>query len=253
MGNFCSWNGAAPINFFVKSKGWLKKSWQLRWTPVCGSTELELSRWLKSHPLKRNNVRAFIAGRQSHGKGQRGRVWHSPNGGVWLSSAVHYDPSIKSAALLGLAVAVALAHRLESSCIPVKIKWPNDLLVQDRKIAGFLSRVIYRGQEPILISLGIGLNVFNNVPIEGVSISGVLGNKKISLVEWTSEVLLSIENALLLMNTPESLCREAERLLWTRKIKKPESKEIWDIEGIDINGQLKVSRNGKKENWTRSA
>ncbi len=248
---FSTWTGAAHINYKIRETGFLKRSWRLRWKPVCGSTEIELSRWLKSRPLATNTPRAFLAARQSFGKGQRGRVWDSPIGGVWLSAAIPLDSSKKSPGLFGLAVAIALANRLEESLIPVKLKWPNDLLVYRKKIAGFLPRVIYRGQIPTCICLGIGLNVSNRVPDQGISLSDVFGKTTLSTSEWTLEVLKAIEKATFLVTKPDLLCSQGERLLWAKKLTKSDSSEMWNIEGLDLNGQLKVRRGFRRENWNR--
>ncbi len=251
MGAYLPWTGAAPINFRLKRTGLGKQSWQLRWKPVCASTEIELSRWLKERPLQKNNLRAFFSGKQLFGKGQRGRVWESPKGGLWMSVAMHCEKETFSIGLFGLAVAVALANRLERDSIPVKIKWPNDLLVGGRKIVGILPRVVYRGSNPILICLGVGLNVSNRVPKEGISLSSIKGQTRISISHWSCEVLLAIEKARLLLKTPTYICKEGERLLWASHVKKSNSNEIWDIEGLDFDGQLKVKRALFKETWNR--
>ncbi|AAP99475.1 MULTISPECIES: biotin--[acetyl-CoA-carboxylase] ligase [Prochlorococcus] len=251
MQNSLPWTGAAPITCLIKRSEVLKKSWVLRWKPVCGSTDIELSRWLKQKPLSVNNPRAFLTGRQSHGRGQRGRIWDSPLGGVWLSAAMTCDVSVKSAGLFGLAVAVALSNRLERSLIPVQIKWPNDLLVNGKKIAGLLPRVFSRGQEANFLSLGIGLNVCNHVPKGGISLLKCSGKKNISTLKWSLEVLLAIEQAKMLLLDPKHLCKEGEKFLWAKQIKKSQSNEIWDVEGLDLDGKLRVSRGFIKENWNR--
>ena len=245
------WTGAAPINYCLKRTGIVKQPWQLRWMPVCGSTEIELARWLKSRPLYNDNARAFFSAKQSFGKGQRGRAWDSQKGGVWMSVAMNCDKERFSVGLFGLAVAVALANRLEKDSIPVKIKWPNDLLVEGRKLAGLLPRVVYRGRKPILICLGVGLNVYNRVPKEGTSLSILTGQTNISTSYWSYEALLAIEKARLLLESPISIIKEGERLLWAKKVKKSNSNEFWDIEGLDIDGQLKVKRDLIKQKWNR--
>ena len=251
MGNSFSWTGAAPIAYKIKETGLLKKSWLLRWKPVCASTEIELSKWLKSRPWSIDNPRAFLAERQSYGKGQRGRKWKSPRGGIWLSAALPCEGFKESAGLFGLAVAVALAKRLENSLVPVKIKWPNDLLVNQRKIAGLLPRVVYRGRDPTFMCLGIGLNVCNRVPKEGISLSEIFGQEKISIASWSLEVLLSIEKAASLLSDPVSICDQGERMLWAKHIKRSDTGEIWEVEGLDLDGRLKVSRGTIRESWNR--
>ncbi len=251
MGAYLPWTGAAPINCCLKKRGIAKHTWELRWKPVCGSTEIELSRWLKRNPLFSHNSRALISAKQSFGKGQRGRVWESPNGGVWMSVAMNFDKANFSVGLFGLAVAVALANRFEKDSIPVKIKWPNDLLVEGRKLVGFLPRIIYRGNKPKLICLGVGLNVSNRVPKQGISLYGITGQTNISTSYWTHEVLIAIEKAICLLGSPISICKEAERLLWAKTVNKYNSNQIWDIEGLDFDGRLIVSKGLIKETWNR--
>ena len=80
--------------------------------------------------------------------------------------------------LYGLAVALALVERIERIGINVNIKWPNDLLVDGQKLAGILPRLLFRGGKLRLLRVGVGLNVFNNVPKEGISLKQIIGNKK---------------------------------------------------------------------------
>ncbi|KGG16528.1 MULTISPECIES: biotin--[acetyl-CoA-carboxylase] ligase [unclassified Prochlorococcus] len=252
MWHSSSWTGAAHITHLIRNTDLLKSTWELRWKPVCGSTEIELSRWLKSKSLLRSNPKVFLTRRQSYGKGQRGRRWISPSGGVWLSAALPCN-SLQpfSESLFGLAVAVALANRIENCSVPVQIKWPNDLFVNHRKIAGLLPRIIYRGQEPTFMCVGIGLNVWNRVPHEGIALREVFRRSKCSTYRWSLEVLAAIERAARLLENPGLICKEGERMLWARKITKPGSDKIWDIEGLDLKGQLVVTRGIKKEIWNR--
>ena len=101
-----------------------------------------------------------------------------------------------------MGVAVALANRLERESIPVKIKWPNDLFVRGKKLAGFLPRVVYRGKNPILLCIGVGMNICNRVPKEGISLAMITGKTNISISYWSYEVLLAIEKAILLLENP---------------------------------------------------
>ncbi len=246
-----TWKGAAPIAYEIKTSGSLKKTWKLRWKPVCGSTEIELSRWIRDVPVGVKTPLAFFAAKQSHGQGQRGKFWSSPFGGVWLSAAIPLAFEQESVGLFGLAVSVALANRLQKCSIPVQIKWPNDLLVEQRKIAGFLPRIIYRGQTPTFMCLGVGLNVFNRVPNEGISLIEISDNNNICLAKWSVEVLIAIEKAIVFLNNPSFLCSKAESLLWSTKIYQSGSNKLWTIDGLDQKGQLKVRRGFHKEVWNR--
>jgi BirA family biotin operon repressor/biotin-[acetyl-CoA-carboxylase] ligase len=89
------------------------------------------------------------AGEQSAGRGRQGRSWSAPAGSALLMSVVLRDPPDLLPLAAGLAVARVCGER-------ARIKWPNDVLLDDRKVAGILAEA--RPQEQWAV-LGIGLNV----------------------------------------------------------------------------------------------
>jgi BirA family biotin operon repressor/biotin-[acetyl-CoA-carboxylase] ligase len=155
-------------------------SWQLRRLPVCASTEIELDRWLEQRQATAlpQEWLAVAARRQRFGHGQQGRPWLSPAGGLWLSAAIPWAGALPGTASLGLAVAVGLAQQLEALGLSVQLKWPNDLLVGDRKIAGLLPRLRLRGQRIRAAQVGVGLNGCNRVPPGALSVAEALGCRK---------------------------------------------------------------------------
>jgi BirA family biotin operon repressor/biotin-[acetyl-CoA-carboxylase] ligase len=92
------------------------------------------------------------ADEQRAGRGRQGRTWSAPPGRALLSSLVLRDPP----RLLPLLAGVAVAEVAEGAGAPAQVKWPNDVLVDGRKVAGIL--VEGRPQERWAV-LGIGLNV----------------------------------------------------------------------------------------------
>lgn len=248
-----SFTGAGPIAQKWQSRSIGKRPWQLRWKPVCASTEIELSDWLKQKPLIDHPPRAFIAARQTHGIGQQGRVWEAPFGGVWISAAfpLSGSGSKKSPGLLGLAIAVALAHRLENFFVPVRIKWPNDLMIGEKKLAGFLPRLIHRGEALRLGRVGLGLNVSNRVPEGAISLAEILRPTNCCPLQWAAEVLLALEDTAELLGEGEFVCSESERLLWSKEVKDPQTGEILQIEGLNMNGALKLRNGSNKICWNR--
>ena len=245
------YKGAAQLAHLWRRNSIAKKPWQLRWKPVCASTEIELSSWLREKPFKGLTPRAFFAARQTSGKGQYGRHWHSPVGGVWISAAIPISDKTKSPGLLGLAVAVALAHRLERFRIPVQIKWPNDLLVGGRKLAGFLPRLIHRGDTLRLGRIGLGLNVCNRVPRGAIALTEIIDPRHCNQQSWSVEVLYALDEAVDLIAKGNYVCLEAERILWARTIKDPLSGETCLIEGLNNEGALKLRKGSCKIIWNR--
>ena len=102
-----------------------------------------------------------LADEQSAGRGRRGYGWFSPPGcGIWASVLLRPRLSAARTPPLTLCAAAAVARVLEPAAgESVKIKWPNDLLMGGRKVAGILaeSRIV-SGDEPVIV-VGMGINV----------------------------------------------------------------------------------------------
>jgi len=115
-----------------------------------------------------------VADEQTGGRGSRGQSWHSPVGGLWLS--VLFRPvSTAGVELVGLRTGLAVAEALETlgTGAPVDIKWPNDLMVGDRKLGGVLCEARWQGDSLAWVVAGIGINVANRMPGE---LAGVATN-----------------------------------------------------------------------------
>ena len=112
------------------------RSWRLMLKPICASTEIELSNLIAEKPVKKNQPIAYFSYCQRFARGQAGRIWHSPKGGVWVSAAIKRDgPCGNNSQLYGLAVALALVERFEQIGVTVKIKWPMVASSSSSKIA----------------------------------------------------------------------------------------------------------------------
>jgi BirA family biotin operon repressor/biotin-[acetyl-CoA-carboxylase] ligase len=108
---------------------------------------------------------AVVAEAQTGGRGSRGRGWASPPGGLWLS--VLYRPaSAAGAELLSLRLGLAVADAVEAAVPAVRLglKWPNDLILANRKVGGILCEARWQGESPGWIVAGLGLNVANPIP-----------------------------------------------------------------------------------------
>jgi BirA family biotin operon repressor/biotin-[acetyl-CoA-carboxylase] ligase len=116
-----------------------------------------LRRWEEGEQLPFQET-VFVAGAQRAGRGRDGRAWLSPRGGVYATWTTAVAPA--QLALVPLAAAVALAAGVESLVegIRVALKWPNDLLLDGRKLGGVLSQARTRGDRA-WVAVGFGLNV----------------------------------------------------------------------------------------------
>lgn len=122
------------------------------------STNLEARRHVReegAHGL------LVIAGRQTAGRGRRGRSWHSSSeGGIFMSLLLKPECRTEQASMLTLVAAEAAAEAAEEQCgQAVGIKWPNDLVMRGRKVCGILTEMTLDGREMEAVIIGIGLNV----------------------------------------------------------------------------------------------
>lgn len=246
-------SGAAALARLRHGRG--GSPWRLRCLPVCASTERELSDWLADDPWQGVTARAVLAERQRAGHGQWGRVWTSPAGGVWLSAALPWPAQGCAPALLGLAVAAALAERLRRAGLPVRIKWPNDLLVHGCKLAGILPRMVHRGASVRLARVGVGLNVVNTVPPGAIAIADCLpaAQRSPQPLVWAAEVLEALDAAVVMAAEPSRVCAATEALLWAREVRSPDTGEAWSIQGLAEDGALLLANGASTMRWTRWA
>ncbi len=102
------------------------------------------------------------ADRQTAGRGRRGRTWVSRSGNLFCSGLFKTQGQLQDDARLSFAAALAVAEMLEHYIAPdlIKIKWPNDILVAGKKIAGILLESGRENQHHWLI-VGIGINVID--------------------------------------------------------------------------------------------
>lgn len=142
----------------------------------------------KAKELAFNNAvegTVIVAEEQHGGKGRLGRVWFSPPGGIWFSFILRPQiaPSevLKVTLLTGVAGSEAIQ---EISGLKTKIKWPNDILIEGKKVAGILTEMETEADKINFVVTGIGINAnidrksfplaFRNT---STSLSSILGEK----------------------------------------------------------------------------
>lgn len=102
----------------------------------------------------------YIAEHQSEGRGRRGREWQSPVGSnIYLSMVVSFQSGIAALEGLSLAVAVMVVRALQKSGYSgFGLKWPNDILLEGKKLAGILLEVTGDVAGPCKVVVGVGIN-----------------------------------------------------------------------------------------------
>lgn len=114
-----------------------------------------------------------VAQTQSEGRGRLARAWESPVGGLWFSLLLR--PSLSAPLLsqaktnlMSLAAGVAMAKALQDKFgIEARLKWPNDIMLNDKKVGGILAEAVLKQDMAEHVVIGIGLNT--NFPVEELS------------------------------------------------------------------------------------
>ena len=104
---------------------------------------------------------AILAEHQTSGRGRRGRQWHSPYArNLYVSIGWKFENALSELGCLSLVVALATANALGRAGLKGhRVKWPNDLLLDDRKLCGCLVEVQGDSQGPCHAVVGVGINV----------------------------------------------------------------------------------------------
>lgn len=107
---------------------------------------------------------AYIADRQTSGKGRRGHEWESPAGtNAAFSFLLRPDFAPSRASMLTLVAGMAVAKAvLRLTDLPVKIKWPNDIVISGKKICGILTEMSAEIERISYVVVGIGININND-------------------------------------------------------------------------------------------
>ncbi|MGB9612597.1 MAG: biotin--[acetyl-CoA-carboxylase] ligase [Candidatus Margulisiibacteriota bacterium] len=142
-----------------------------------------------------------IAERQTKGRGRFGRTWFSPEGGIYLSLILRPQVNPKVIPLITLLAGVAVAEAIKALyALSVMLKWPNDVLINGKKVSGILTEM-ESGIEAInFVIVGIGINAnietrrwFKELDYPATSLMEELG-KRIEIKKLINEVQAKIEN-----------------------------------------------------------
>ncbi len=143
------------------------------------------------------NGTVILAKRQTKGRGRISRFWESEMGtGIYMSVILYPDLRPMLCTPITLITAMAVSRALsEKTSLDVKIKWPNDLLINDKKLCGILTENSINGQKTEFLVVGIGVNVNNaSFPeqINATSLYLETGNT-FDLDETVEDILRSFE------------------------------------------------------------
>lgn len=225
----------------------IPRGWTVRYVPVTGSTSDDAKQAAVGGCPERT---VFLADEQVAGRGRLGRQWIAPPRSSLLFSIVlrrDFAP-VHLTATVALSVAAAIE---QVTALPARIKWPNDVMVRDRKACGILTEVVSSERENITI-VGVGLNVNLDPPAAGLPPSA-------TALSW--ECGASVSREVLLRSVLEHLDawlsqshgelaalvqREWEARLWRRhqQVRVDDSGKMVEgiVEGLSSSGALRIQR-----------
>lgn len=220
----------------------------LVYMPECHSTNDEASRLIQREGTIEGTT--VITSDQTAGRGQRGNTWHSEPGKN-LTFSIILKPSflaVSNQFYLNMIVSLGVYDYLKTIFDEaVKIKWPNDILVKDKKVCGILIENQINGQKIQNSTIGVGLNVnHEKFDLERASSMKLLCDRGFELQEVFEGVLEKIESRYLMLReqSTEALSSEYknalywldERHVFSSRQKLFEGK----ITGVDEFGRLKI-------------
>ncbi|HYL67439.1 MAG TPA: biotin--[acetyl-CoA-carboxylase] ligase [Nitrosopumilaceae archaeon] len=203
-----------------------------------------------------------ISEKQTHGRGRLDRKWVSPSGGIWLSLILHPEFEISVSTLFPLITSLALAIAIEKILkIKPKLKWPNDVTVGNKKVAGILIDASIESGKIDYLVLGIGINFkINPTEIEKMikhtanyyGVTTLLKkNENMNPIKLVQRFLVELEKLyqISLKNDLKNIMQE-----WTKRsstigksisIKLPDEKLSGKALRIDDDGALVISSKDK--------
>lgn len=196
----------------------------------------------------------IISEEQTKGRGRLGRNWHSnSHEGIWMSIILKPEIIPYKAPFITLIAGASIVEALNKLGVNAKIKWPNDIILNEKKICGILTELSAEIERINHIVLGIGINVKTmefSQEICGVATSLYKENYIISRVDIVRNILLEFESLYLEYinnNSKEKvldICRRYSAIIGKKIYTiKGEEKEL--VRCLDINeeGNLIIKRN----------
>lgn len=225
----------------------------LHWSPVTGSTNDDA---LSAARAAAPGGTTFVAEQQTNGRGRYGRSWHAESGASLLFSVIIREPlTLERLACLPLASGVgvrrALARQLPAldASREVLIKWPNDIWVSGKKIAGVLVESQIEANTLRAAVIGVGINLQTTEwpeELQSVATSITLSGGEVEREALLVDLLEALSSAVrsLTLSGLDSLMNELSRYdaLLGRRVQIAETVGI--ASGIDARGRLQVRQEG---------
>jgi BirA family biotin operon repressor/biotin-[acetyl-CoA-carboxylase] ligase len=214
---------------------------------------------------KKEDGTIIVAEKQTAGVGRLERKWMSPKGGIWFSLIIHPKFDVSSSTIVPIAGAVALAKSIKAILgIDVTVKWPNDITLNGKKVAGMLVDASFQANNIDYLILGVGINFdidskkLEKRLLKSPNFYGVDSlrkkNDETSPKSLLKEFLVEFEKILLQINKGEKLkivkewMKRADSVGKKIVINTSDGKITGISQGIDTDGALKLrTSNGIKK------
>jgi BirA family biotin operon repressor/biotin-[acetyl-CoA-carboxylase] ligase len=175
-----------------------------------------------------------LAEAQTKGRGRLGRQWFSPKyKGVYFSLVLRPKVSPDQASIFTLLAAVSICEAIKKvTALDIQIKWPNDILIHNKKLGGILTELNAEMDEVRFIVIGIGININNDKKalVGGATSLREYKKENISRIELLQEILRKIE---------------ANYLIFQEKGAQPII-EKWRAHNVTLNRRVRVLLHGKQ-------
>ena len=197
------------------------------------------------------NFTVVIAKSQTKGKGQMGTVWLSEPGKNLIMSVLiaNFITDVKNVYALNIVVALAVIEVLELNHIPdLRIKWPNDIMSGNKKIAGILIENTIKSDAKITSIVGLGLNVnqinFENLP--KASSLAVICNMEFDIDKLLNQIITKLKQKIVSWHTSaDDFWSNYGAILFKKGIPIPfvdlkDRKFMGIIQGVSTTGKLQI-------------
>lgn len=192
---------------------------KIHFLPQCQSTNDEAWKIVENEEFGGNAL--IFTHHQTAGRGQRGNAWHSESGKNMLFSVMVRPKNLSAMEMFSAnkAVALACAATLRSLAGPntldVRLKWPNDLFIGERKLGGILieTRLSGAAVEWLVAGVGINANQVQGLPPSGTSLALELGHE-VDADAWLKEIGFGMIDELETLPSPALAGRYRELLLF---------------------------------------
>jgi BirA family biotin operon repressor/biotin-[acetyl-CoA-carboxylase] ligase len=192
----------------------------------------------------------IIAGEQTRGRGRLKRTWYSPVGNIALSLILYPEAAVLP--YLIMIASLAIVYSIESvTGLKTQIKWPNDILIGEKKVGGILIENEVKGDKVTYAVIGMGINValrpseVSEIADTAVSLEEATG-RKVSREEIVRNLLTEFERLYVILPDAGPILKAWQDRLVTlgQKIKVTWGKETLEgiAESVDESGALSIRR-----------